>query len=98
VMVHPSDSEAWKALDDFDPNFARDNFRPSHLTCIAYVRHVGLKRVTHRFRYSTYAFNRTLHMKKRDLIPALLRSGAIELNYRCETLIPEAAKKNNSHN
>jgi hypothetical protein len=24
VMVHPSDSEAWKALDDFDPNFARD--------------------------------------------------------------------------
>jgi hypothetical protein len=21
VMVHPSDSEAWKALDDFDPNF-----------------------------------------------------------------------------
>jgi hypothetical protein len=24
VMVHPSDSEAWKALDDFDLNFARD--------------------------------------------------------------------------
>jgi hypothetical protein len=24
VMVHPSDSEAWKALDDFDPDFARD--------------------------------------------------------------------------
>jgi hypothetical protein len=24
VMVHPSDSEAWKALDKFDPNFARD--------------------------------------------------------------------------
>jgi hypothetical protein len=23
-MVHPSDSEAWKALDDFDPDFARD--------------------------------------------------------------------------
>jgi hypothetical protein len=24
VMVHPSDSEAWKALDDFDLDFARD--------------------------------------------------------------------------
>jgi hypothetical protein len=24
VMVHPSDSEAWKALNDFDPDFARD--------------------------------------------------------------------------
>jgi hypothetical protein len=24
VMVHPSDSEAWKALDDSDPDFARD--------------------------------------------------------------------------
>jgi hypothetical protein len=24
VMVHPSDSETWKALDDFDPDFARD--------------------------------------------------------------------------
>jgi hypothetical protein len=24
VVVHPSDSEAWKALDDFDPDFARD--------------------------------------------------------------------------
>jgi hypothetical protein len=24
VMVHPSDSEACKALDDFDPDFVRD--------------------------------------------------------------------------
>jgi hypothetical protein len=24
VMVHPFDSEAWKALDAFDPDFARD--------------------------------------------------------------------------
>jgi hypothetical protein len=24
VMVYPSDGEAWKALDNFDPNFARD--------------------------------------------------------------------------
>jgi hypothetical protein len=24
VMVHPSDSEACKALDDFDPDFAKD--------------------------------------------------------------------------
>jgi hypothetical protein len=23
-MVHPSDSEAWKALDDFDADFAKD--------------------------------------------------------------------------
>jgi hypothetical protein len=24
VMVHPSDSDAWRALDNFDPEFARD--------------------------------------------------------------------------
>jgi hypothetical protein len=24
VMVHPSDSETWKALDDFDADFTRD--------------------------------------------------------------------------
>jgi hypothetical protein len=24
VMLHPSNGEAWKALDNFDPNFARD--------------------------------------------------------------------------
>jgi hypothetical protein len=24
VMVHPSDGEAWKALDNFDTDFARD--------------------------------------------------------------------------
>jgi hypothetical protein len=24
VMVHPSDGEAWKTLDNFDPDFARD--------------------------------------------------------------------------
>jgi hypothetical protein len=24
VMVHPSDLDAWKALDKFDPEFARD--------------------------------------------------------------------------
>jgi hypothetical protein len=24
VMVHPSDLDAWKALDNFDPEFARD--------------------------------------------------------------------------
>jgi hypothetical protein len=24
VMVHPSDSEAWKSLDDFDADFTRD--------------------------------------------------------------------------
>jgi hypothetical protein len=24
VMVHPSDSDVWKALDNFDPEFARN--------------------------------------------------------------------------
>jgi hypothetical protein len=24
VMVHPSDSDAWKALDNFDPKFTQD--------------------------------------------------------------------------
>jgi hypothetical protein len=32
----------------------RDNFGPSHLTCMTHVRHVGPKWVTHRFRYTTY--------------------------------------------
>jgi hypothetical protein len=34
----------------------RNNSRPSHLTCMTYVRHVGPKRVMHRLRYTTYAF------------------------------------------
>jgi hypothetical protein len=33
VMVHPSDSEAWKVLDDFDTYFARD----------AWNVHIGLR-------------------------------------------------------
>jgi hypothetical protein len=37
-------------------NQKKDNFGPSHLTCMTHVRHVGLKQVTHRFRYTTYAF------------------------------------------
>jgi hypothetical protein len=24
VMVHPPDSEAWKALDEFDPDFTKE--------------------------------------------------------------------------
>jgi hypothetical protein len=36
-------------------------------------------------------------MKKRDIIPALLRSGVVESDGRSEALIPEAAKKNKSH-
>jgi hypothetical protein len=34
VMVHPSDSEAWKALDDFDPDFARDARNVHHHTLV----------------------------------------------------------------
>jgi hypothetical protein len=30
VMVHPSDGEAWKALDNFDLHFARDAKKCSH--------------------------------------------------------------------
>jgi hypothetical protein len=41
-----------------------DNSGHSHLTCITHVRHVSLKRVTHTFRYSTYAFEKILHMKR----------------------------------
>jgi hypothetical protein len=33
VMVHPSDSEAWKALDDFDTDFTRD----THNVCTRLV-------------------------------------------------------------
>jgi hypothetical protein len=47
VMVHPSDSEAWKALDDFDPDFAReernvriglamDGFTPYNMSASSY--------------------------------------------------------------
>jgi hypothetical protein len=35
--------------------------------------------------------------KKRDLIPALLRSGAVESDNRRKTLIPRAVKKNKLH-
>jgi hypothetical protein len=31
---------------------------------MTHVGHVGLKRVMHRFRYTTYVFNKILHMKK----------------------------------
>jgi hypothetical protein len=50
--------------------------------------------VIHRFCYTTYAFNKILHMKKRDLIPALLRSDAVEFDDQQEALIHGAAKKN----
>jgi hypothetical protein len=30
VMVHPSDSDAWKVLDNFDPDFAQ-NVRNVHI-------------------------------------------------------------------
>jgi hypothetical protein len=47
VMVHPSDSEAWKALDDFDADFTRDEqnvriglvtdgFSPYNATAVSY--------------------------------------------------------------
>jgi hypothetical protein len=39
------------------------NSGPSHLICMTHMRHVGPKRVTHRFPYTTYVFNRTMHWK-----------------------------------
>jgi hypothetical protein len=39
VMVHLSDSEAWKALDDFDADFARDatdGFSPYNVSAASY--------------------------------------------------------------
>jgi hypothetical protein len=47
LMVHPSDTDAWKALDDFDPNFASDarnvrlglptdGFSPFNMTASSY--------------------------------------------------------------
>jgi hypothetical protein len=60
---------------------------------MTHVRHVGPKQVTRRFRYTTYAFNKTLHMKIRDLIPILLRSSAVQSDGRREALINGAAKK-----
>jgi hypothetical protein len=38
-----------------------------------------------------------VHMKKRDLIPALLRSGTVESDNQCEALITRAVKKNMPH-
>jgi hypothetical protein len=46
----------------------RDNFEPSHLTCMTHVRHVSPKRVMHRFHYTSYTFNKALHMKKRGTL------------------------------
>jgi hypothetical protein len=45
------------------------------------------------FHYTTYTFNKTLHIKKRDLIPVLLRSGAVESDGQHEALILGAIKK-----
>jgi hypothetical protein len=59
---------------------------------ITRIIRVSLKRVMHKFCYSTYAFSKTLHMKKRDLILALLMIGAIESDRRREALIPGATK------
>jgi hypothetical protein len=61
---------------------------------MTHVRHVSLKWVTHMFHYTTYTFNKTLHIKKRDLIPVLLRSGAVESDGQHEALILGAIKKN----
>jgi hypothetical protein len=35
-----------------------DNSKPSHLICMAHVRHVDPKWMMHMFCYSTYAFNK----------------------------------------
>ena len=35
LMVHPSDGEAWKALDNFDPEFARE----ARNVCIGLATH-----------------------------------------------------------
>jgi hypothetical protein len=40
---------------------------------------------------------KTVHMKKRDLIPALLRSGTVESDSQREALITRAVKKNMPH-
>jgi hypothetical protein len=43
VMVHPSDGDAWKALDNFDPDFARDvrNVRiRCNVACYGFANHL----------------------------------------------------------
>jgi hypothetical protein len=53
----------------------------------------------HTFCYSTYAFEKNIAYEKRGskLIPALLRGGVQSSSMIGETLILEAAKKNNSY-
>jgi 23S rRNA C2498 (ribose-2'-O)-methylase RlmM len=76
----------------------RDNSGSSYLTCITHVRHVGLKRVTHMFHYSTYTFEKKYCIWKERVkaytCPTEMRS-TIKFDDQCETLIPEAEKKNN---
>jgi hypothetical protein len=41
-----------------------DNSKLSHLTCMTHVRHVGQKWMMDKFYYTTYVFNKILHIKK----------------------------------
>jgi hypothetical protein len=59
VMALKSRSDSWLVINTMLCHLIqgcqkRDNSRPSYLTCMIHVRHVGLKRVTHIFHYSTY--------------------------------------------
>jgi hypothetical protein len=65
VMTPKSRSDSWLVTNTTlcHPLWGyskRDNSGPSHLICMTHMRHVGLKWVTHRFRYTTYIFNRTM--------------------------------------
>jgi hypothetical protein len=73
VMIPKSRSDLWlvTSINIYHPLRGcpkRDNYRPSYLTCMTHVRHVGLKWVTHRFCYTTYVFIKILHMKKEHCI------------------------------
>jgi hypothetical protein len=102
VMTLKSRSDSWVVTNTMLYRSLRgyqkwDNSGPSYLTCMTHVRHVGPKQVMHKFHYSTYAFNKTSHMKKRELIPTLLRSGAVKSDGQREALIPGAVKKNKTY-
>jgi hypothetical protein len=101
VMTPKSHSDSWlitsiKICHPLRGCPKRDNYIPSYLTCMTHVRHVGLKRVTHRFCYTTYAFNKTLYMKNEGPYTCSTEEqrSPVQSDGRREALITGAAKKN----
>jgi hypothetical protein len=99
VMASKSCSDLWLTTNTtHSENVLKgDNSVPSYLTCMTHVRHVSLKWMTHMFHYTTYVFNKTLHMKKEEPYTCPTEKRCSRADGWHEALIPKAAKKNKPH-